>query len=781
MRAANGVPAAQRRKTGGLYLRGAGCYAPISLCEIGGPVTFLRRPDLEVSPNLGNLLDDRMMQMNFRKKLFFAVLIPSVGLCSALLVFIHSKASSSLRSEFTHRYETFNGVLARALVQIEQNTDRSMLNAARLFQRHEAEYPGIGTPGLKKLSQEIGASDVFVADQNGKFVRATNDAADEMPNLLATCASYAGLLGRNRAFATTPIAPASADGLPYKYLVVSNQAGTRYLRVGYQADFIEKAIRDAVSADPAVVTVSLFASDGTSLGEFGAAAAAAGSARAALQWDGKETVEFKGDRAIFTQKIPLADSNCCECKAIQAKQKDGYYYVLQTSVSAAVLASSLAHLRTAMGVAAVVAIGFALALSMVISRLLLARIETLRKVINGISSSDQVKVRVPGEAADEIGALATSFNRMLERLENSQAKFLRTEKAKLTFRMTSQVAQDIRSPLAAFNVLESDLSELPRERLHLLRSAVNRIRDIANNLLNQRPELEDAAGTSRKDTPRIQLVSSLIEPIVSEMRLHSRPGVTIECGLDAKSYGWFANVQADEFQRVIADLIKHGADSIGQAGRVRVQLTRVNHDLLITIADDGTGEPASETESARNSLEVWGGRLEMKSEPGVGTEKRILLPMAEAPWWYVERIEVPSNTWLVVVDDDTSIHHVWRRTFESHMLSKNECKLLCFSSPEELSEWVSANPQKVRHAQFFIDYEFSQGVENGMQLIERHSIQSRSFLVTNRFEERSVIEVCARLRLRMIPKTMLGFVPIESSIEWRSPDRISDQATTLEI
>src|SRR5690606_12195998 len=268
---------------------------------------------------------------------------------------------------------------------------------------------------------------------------------------------------------------------------------------------------------------------------------------APLQWDGKETVEFKGDRAVLTQVIPLSDANCCECKALKAKSKNGYSYVLQTSVSATVLASSLGHLRTVMAIAAIAAIAFALALSTLISRLLLARLDILRNAINGISSSDQVKIRVPGEGADEIGALASAFNRMLERLEKSQAKFLRSEKAKLTFRMTSQVAHDIRPRLAAFNVLESDLSDLPREKIHFLRSAVNRVRDIANNLLNQRPELEDAAGIGRKDTPRVQLVSTLLEPIVSEMRSIARPGVTIECGLDAASYGWFACIQADEF------------------------------------------------------------------------------------------------------------------------------------------------------------------------------------------------------------------------------------------
>lgn len=728
--------------------------------------------------------------MNFKKKLFLAILIPSVLICGALLVFVHFQASSSLRSEFTKRYETFNGVLARALVQIEQNTDRSMLNAARLFQRHEAEYPGIGSPGLKKLSLDIGTSDVFVADASGKYVRATNDAADSMPNLLSTCAGYGSLLdpGRNRSFATAPIASSLSDGIPHKRLLVPNQAGTRFLEVAYPADFIEKTFLDAISADQGILAVSLYSADGTSLGDFGPAAAPAQAARAPLQWDGKEGVEFKGDRAIFTQVIPLSDENCCECKVLKAKSKQGYSYLLQTSVSAAVLASSLTHLRVAMGVASTMAIAFSLLLSLLISHFLVARINLLREAIDGISSSDQVKIRVPGEGADEIGALALSFNRMLERLENSQAKYLRNEKAKLIFRMTSQVAHDIRSPLAAFNVLESDLLELPRERLRLLRSAVNRVRDIANSLLGQHSDLEGATDTPQKDTPRVRLVSSLIEASVSETRSLAKPGVTIECGLDAKSYGWFVYLEADKFQSVIADLLKHGIESTEGAGCVRLQLARVDHDLIISISDDGPGlvssdgkTGASALERARSSVEVWGGRFEVRTEAGIGTERRILLPMSEAPFWCVNHIEIPSNTTIAVVDDDPSVHQVWRRTFDAHMLTKNDCTLVCFSTPEEFSIWIAANPKRVRHTQYFIEYEFAQGMENGLQLIERHSIQSRSVLVTNRFEERNVLETCARLRVRMIPKTMLGFVPVEGSLEWRSPDHISDQPTMVEI
>jgi signal transduction histidine kinase len=729
--------------------------------------------------------------MNFKKKLFLAIFIPSILICGGLLVYVHSKASSSLQSEFIQRYENFNGVLARAIVQIEENTSLSMLNAGRLLQRHEAEYPGIGTPGLKKLSSDIGAADVFVANQDGKIVRATNDVVDEAPNLLAACSGRGRLLGtaHGRAYDSTPVVRGSSDGTAYKYLIVPNHAGNRFLEVAYRADFIGKTLLDAVKGDPGILSVGLYAADGTSLGEYGPATGAAEGKGAPLKWNGKEGVDFSGDRAVFTKVVPLSEANCCECKVLKAQNPHGYAYILRTSVSATVLAASLGHLRTALGAASVLAAGFAFVLSLLISYLLVARIKKLRKAIDGISSSSEVKIRVPEEGADEIGALGSAFNRMLDRIENSHAKFLRNEKAKLTHRMTSQVAQEIRSPLAAFNVLEADLSGLPQSAVQLFRTAVNRVRDIAGTLLSQRPELEDASEAPKKDVPGVKLLSSLLEPIVSEVRSTARSGVTIECGLDAKSYGWFISVGASEFQRTISALIQHAVDSLQGPGRVRIELSRIDHDLLITISDDGAtwdrDEPADDTESvirqARKSLEVWGGKLEVKSNAEVGTERRIVLRMAEAPFWSVDRIEIPNGSTIAVVDDDVSIHGVWQRTFETHLLEKNECELVCFSTTEAFAEWLAANPKRNRRTFCFIAYEFPNGVENGLQLIERLSIQSRSFLVTNRFEERSVLEVCARLRVRMIPKTMLGFVPIETSLEWRSRDTIASQPTTLEI
>lgn len=50
--------------------------------------------------------------------------------------------------------------------------------------------------------------------------------------------------------------------------------------------------------------------------------------------------------------------------------------------------------------------------------------------------------------------------------------------------LAAQVAHDIRSPLAALEVVSGDVAHLPQDNRILIRSAIGRIRDIANSLLD---------------------------------------------------------------------------------------------------------------------------------------------------------------------------------------------------------------------------------------------------------------------------------------------------------
>ncbi len=61
-------------------------------------------------------------------------------------------------------------------------------------------------------------------------------------------------------------------------------------------------------------------------------------------------------------------------------------------------------------------------------------------------------------------------------------------------KLGAQVAHDIRSPLAALKTILDDLNSTPETTRVFMRSAINRVEDIANNLLTDLRKKDDTSG-----------------------------------------------------------------------------------------------------------------------------------------------------------------------------------------------------------------------------------------------------------------------------------------------
>lgn len=345
--------------------------------------------------------------------------------------------------------------------------------------------------------------------------------------------------------------------------------------------------------------------------------------------------------------------------------------------------------------------------------------------------------------------------------------------------IASQVAHDIRSPLAALEVAAGDVSQLPEDKRVLIRGAVGRIRDIANSLLNRQ---RAPAAESIEEIVSPQLLSSLIESLVSEKRLqfraHSR--VVIETWLDASSYGVFARVQPVEFKRILSNLIDNSVDSFGAGpGSVRVNLSTLDGRALVSVKDDGKGiapdillklGQRGETHGkaggsglglhhARTSAERWGGGLEIASEITKGTTMTVVLPRVPVPDWFVSELVLRPGRKVVILDDDASIHQIWRGRLDALSAPAQGVELVHASTPQDLRRWVKGNPEALT-ALFLLDYELLGCRETGLSLAQELSILERSILVTSHYEEPGILEACRKLSTKMIPKGLARLVPI---------------------
>jgi PAS domain S-box-containing protein len=164
-------------------------------------------------------------------------------------------------------------------------------------------------------------------------------------------------------------------------------------------------------------------------------------------------------------------------------------------------------------------------------------------------------------------------------------------------------------------------SRLARRLLPVLRRVGERLRFAIYDL-----RLESEA-----HAPFVELVRQL----VGEHRtLHGDCNIELDIGEDVPSGS--LGVRGTEVLRILGEALTNALGH-AEALRVRMRVWSANGRLWVEVSDDGRGFDAARPVSAihhgitgmRERTELVGGRLEIRSEPGVGTTVRLELPLSE--------------------------------------------------------------------------------------------------------------------------------------------------------
>ena len=387
-----------------------------------------------------------------------------------------------------------------------------------------------------------------------------------------------------------------------------------------------------------------------------------------------------------------------------------------------------------------------------------------------------------------VGIIGTPFAQMTNRMSLALSRAASLEKELAVSRAVSdiaaQVAHDIRSPLAAMEAALGRMDQLPEKQRVMARQAVNRMRDIANNLLvkNRRQSVAASGAAVSAEPMETCLLLSLMDAAISEKRLQleAHPEITLDFKLTSKSYGIFGKVQSVEFGRIVSNLLNNAAEALEGKGSITLTLSLDGKNVFLRIADSGRGIPENvllklgqkgETYGkaggsglglyhAKTTVESWGGRLEIRSEMGKGTEVVLTLPAAKGPDDFVSELKVPRGGVVAVLDDDPTTHQLWDGRFASARLKENGVEVRHFNEPDGLRRWVRGDPEKAGKAVCLFDYELMGYKETGLSLAEELGLCGRAILVTSRSEEKRVMDEARRLKMRIIPKGLADFVPL---------------------
>lgn len=392
-------------------------------------------------------------------------------------------------------------------------------------------------------------------------------------------------------------------------------------------------------------------------------------------------------------------------------------------------------------------------------------------------------------------------------LLKEQEYLLKIRNAEFIHDLAKQVSHDIRSPLSALNMLMAQIQNIPENQRVLVRNSVNRITDVANTLLQKsnaqrqdfiqdKPESGDQLhGTSA------ELLPAIIETIVSEKRLQFRDKTEIEIMTELQhSYGSFARIEANELKRALSNLINNSVEAcIEGKGKVKVIISVLKNldSTAIIVNDNGKGIPQDiianigekgmsygkvGTQSgsglgvyhAKSTVEKFGGRFNIDSKTGHGTTITLTFPATNSPQWFVEKLILLPNMQVVSLDDDLAIHEIWKNRFYPLTNEGNEIEHLVFASGSEFRRWykmqeaphVASRPKRL----YLFDFELMNQNETGLTIISALGLASEAILVTSQFEEPKIREDCIKLGLKLLPKEMVPFVPIEVSYSAKSDD-----------
>lgn len=364
--------------------------------------------------------------------------------------------------------------------------------------------------------------------------------------------------------------------------------------------------------------------------------------------------------------------------------------------------------------------------------------------------------------------------------------------------LAAQVSHDIRSPLAALNMVLNTIDSVSDEKHLIIRNSTRRINDIANNLLQQsrtpnvRPGQRRSPETNTNLRPSTVLLSSTIEAIVSEKRAQFRDRTDIEIVSEiGAGYGLFALLNEASLLRVLSNLINNAVEACHNGGHVLVSIRRGDGVAVVEIKDDGPGIPPDligllgdvQIHSRKRGqsgsglgvlyaaqfVRALGGNIEFLKPLKIrsGTLVRLSLPLTTAPYWFAEQIEITKGATIVSVDDDETIHQLWASRLSQLGSDAPGFRHVRLSSPKMLTEFCQSrtcpSAQSLAAASeclFLIDYEFVGHRDNGLKLIEHLGIASSAVLVTSHFDEKGVQTDAEFVGVKIIPKGLASQIPI---------------------
>lgn len=586
--------------------------------------------------------------MTFSRKIFVSVFLATLIAGSGLIWVAHRYVSNQTHEEYVSRYTTFSQVLGGTLSRLDTHTEALMLNAAKVIEAQDAEKGLLSTEELRAVAPALNVTHIFVLDDKGRFIRSTNEDPRLIPNAFTFCPAYRNMILGSTQVEATPIIHPQPEPKPFKFLYIPTRNRKKMINVGLRVDFVAKTLTEALGSDSNLLSMALYAPDGTSFGRFNSKDVQFNENRFELPSSLPAVVDT-GSALKFYAKVQSSHPKCCQCDVAGTSRNGEYFYILESEVSKRELAAVKAKTTVAFAFLAFANLILALLISRILSRKLVKNIEIAAKKVQKMKEHGDFDKRIRLKGADEIVFLSREFDRLLDSLEDSQKKIVEAEKIQAKIQMAREVAHNIKSPIVTLEMMRPMLSPLADGLKKVFNDSISEIKGLCDRLTRQADTLagkyDPSAAIHSVD------IQNVIERLVNEKRIEfsGRSGVRIELSLPVDQE-ILVRVDPIEFRALLSNLINNAIDAYSGDDRlINVSVSSVQNGVRISVKDFGRGmssellgtlgkEPVSQNKNngkglgffhAHKTMEEWTGNIDVKSEIGIGTEVSLFFPTTD--------------------------------------------------------------------------------------------------------------------------------------------------------
>jgi two-component system NtrC family sensor kinase len=235
----------------------------------------------------------------------------------------------------------------------------------------------------------------------------------------------------------------------------------------------------------------------------------------------------------------------------------------------------------------------ALAVSLAItfwSQRVLSPLTKLADRVAAVARGD-LSARIERHAPDEIGHVASEFERMVDALSARDEQLRRTERLAAVGRLAAHVTHEVRNPLNSIRLnvelLEEDLAEASLESKRVVSSILREV-DRLTDITEQYLRLVRLPEPRRESVELLPFVEELAAFLAPEME---QANVRLEVVAEGAPR---VSADADQLRQALLNLCRNAREAMPEGGRVRIAVAPAEGGAMVSISDQGTGIPEAD-------------------------------------------------------------------------------------------------------------------------------------------------------------------------------------------